>query len=45
MTSTLVAMSPAILVLLAIGTLTLLLGWWLAVVAEGRDEWLTGDDE
>lgn len=45
MTSTLVAMSPAILVLAATGTLTILLAWWLSVVGEGRDEWLLGDDE
>lgn len=45
MTATLVAMSPALIVLLATGTLTLGLGWWLSVKAEGRDAWLFGDDE
>jgi hypothetical protein len=44
MTATLVAMTPALIVLLILGSGTLLLGWWLSVRAEGKDEWLLGDD-
>lgn len=45
MTSTLVAMTPAIVVLLLTGAGTLALAWWLSVKAEGRDEWLTGSED
>lgn len=34
-----------LLVLVSAGLLTLALAWWLAVAAEGRDDWLTGDTE
>ena len=45
MTSTLVAMSPAVFVLLTLGTFVIGLAWWLSVKAEGKDEWLTGSDD
>lgn len=45
MLETLADMSWPIFVLIICGGGTLILGWWLAVVGEGRDEWLTGDDE
>lgn len=45
MYETLQSMTPAILVLLIIGGGTLVLAWWLALVSEGRDEWMTGADE
>lgn len=45
MTSTLVSMTVPIFVLLIAGFTTLTLAWWLAVVSEGRDEWMTGADE
>lgn len=45
MTATLVSMTVPIIVLLIIGAVVIGLAWWLAVQAEGRDEWLTGVDE
>lgn len=45
MTGTLVAMTPALIVLFILGTGTLALGWWLSVKAENRDSWLFGGDD
>jgi hypothetical protein len=45
MTATLLSMTPALIVLVLFGALTLGLGWWASVIAEGKDEWLLGDDE
>lgn len=45
MTVTLVSMTVPIVVLLIVGALTLGLAYWAALVSEGKDEWLTGDDE
>lgn len=42
MIGTLVSMTVPLAVLLVLGTVVLGLAWWLAVQAEGRDEWLTG---
>lgn len=32
-------------VLLIAGLLTLAVAWWVCVTAEGKDDWLIGDDE
>lgn len=45
MIDTIGAMSPAIVVLLVAGTGVIGLAWWLAVKAEGLDEWLIGADD
>lgn len=45
MTATLVSMTVPIVVLLVLGSLIIGLGWWLAVQAEGKDEWILGEDE
>jgi hypothetical protein len=44
MTATLISMSPAIVVLLVAGTGVIGLAWWLSVKAEGKDEWITGEE-
>jgi hypothetical protein len=45
MIDTIGAMTPAIVVLLTLGTFVIGLAWWLSVKAEGRDEWVTGSEE
>ena len=45
MTATLLSMTPALIVLLILGAVTLGLGWWASMIAEGRDAWLFGIDE
>lgn len=45
MIETLQSMTVPILVLLTAGIVTLGLAWWVAVEAEGHDEWLTGTDD
>lgn len=45
MLETIASMWFPILVLTVAGTLTLGLAWWACVAAEGKDEWLIGDDE
>lgn len=44
MTATLLSMTPALIVLLILGAVTLGLGWWASMIAEDRDAWLFGDD-
>lgn len=45
MLDTIWVMTPAIIVLILFGALTLGLGWWASLIAEGKDEWVLGDDE
>lgn len=45
MTDTLLSMTVPIVVLLILGSLIIGLAWWLALQAEGKDEWILGDDE
>lgn len=45
MIDTLLSMSVPVVVLLVLGSLIIGLAWWLAVQAEGKDEWMLGDDE
>lgn len=45
MIGTLSSMTVPIVVLLVLGSLIIGLAWWLAVQAEGKDEWILGDDE
>lgn len=40
--ATIVSMWLPLTVLTVAGTATLILGWWLSVKAEGRDDWIIG---
>lgn len=45
MIATLLSMTVPIVVLLILGSLIIGLAWWLAVQAEGKDEWILGGDD
>lgn len=45
MIATLCSLSVPLTVLLITGVVTLGLGWWLSVKAEGHDNWLWGDED
>lgn len=45
MIETLQVLSLPVAVLLAAGTITLGLAWWVSVEAEGHDEWLIGSED
>lgn len=45
MIDTLASMAVPVAVLIVVGAVTIGLGWWAAVVTEGKDEWLIGADD
>lgn len=45
MIDTLLSMAVPIIILSVLGILILGLAWWLAVQAEGHDEWILGDHD